>query len=696
MTVFKGKISLFNRKSDKRFLNMRNLDLWVHPSIYKDLNDKTLSIDSVPIVRLFSEETANRFSIFCGIQELNTIIDSFTEDHFLISDNISYKQAIIEDGIKVSIEAIKTDSFVEEAGTITIKLNSEEVILWSKDEENFAKNSFLAQNKFTYGNQVQWIKPGQEGWQTIGEIIDIKPNSEKSDELYQLTSDTKIVFSGLPEKKQKVVDFSKIGGLGNVIRNIREIIQIPLEYPELFSKFDIQAPKGILLHGPPGNGKTLIAKAISQSLGANFHSLSGPNIFKPIVGQGEAVLKKTFDKARRDGKSVIFIDEIDAITQNRETTNAEHVVSLVNQLLALMDGTETDRKVLVIGATNRLSVIDPALRRPGRFGLEFEIPVPDKNNRLDILSKYFDLDKSDNFDTSISSDFLNDIAEMTNGYSGADLYDLYRRSIFQQMRQNLEYEEDTGKIFIRDGVEISTMNIHSDNVLRAMKEITPSIMKGKIQNTSYQKEWDGILGMDDFKKLLVKINSDLEELITSDSILHRPLQSNMSFIGSDETDKKTLAQSFAKRFGYEFIELDLLHESLDGSSEGTLSVVIRVIQKAKQIAPSILYLNNIDTSQNPQRILGLLYERLNNLPSKSKVILILSLPDSKKDLPFIRNSFDFNSLYRDNGLVQQLSQKLHTSINGLESFEDIGKILMKNRSISMTVRELQEKQILAS
>ena len=438
----------------------------------------------------------------------------------------------------------------------------------------------------------------------------------------------------------------------------------------------------------------MIAKAISQSLGANFYSLSGPDIFKPRVGEGEGILQQTFENARREGNSVIFIDEIDAIAQSRGTTNAEHIISLVNKLLALMDGTESHRKVMVIGATNRVSTIDAALRRPGRFDLEFEVPIPDKEARLDILSKYFNFEGSHNFDNGINTNFLKDIAEITNGYSGADLFDLYRRSVFHQLRGKLDYHEDTGKIFLKDGIEVNDVIIHQKDVLGAIKEITPSTMRGKGQPSSLQFDWDSLIGFQHFQNKLKNIHLQLDALLETDNIEFRPNHSNLAFIANNELDKRVLAISFAKRFGYEFIELDLLDEALD-DRVSVLQLINQAILKAKQVAPSVLYLTNFELSENPNLILRFLFEKISILSSKSRIVLIVSAYDKQIDLSAIKYIFDFNQLYSEEDYIEEYYRQLSAiSLDSKNGLDDVKAILQRTKSIQLTTRELKENAII--
>ncbi|MEM3017778.1 MAG: AAA family ATPase, partial [Candidatus Bathyarchaeia archaeon] len=215
-------------------------------------------------------------------------------------------------------------------------------------------------------------------------VVDIRPRAEA----VVITPSTRIEVT---EKTADVVrkvprtTYEDIGGLGNQIQRIREMIELPLRYPQLFEKLGVEPPKGILLHGPPGTGKTLIAKAVADETAAHFITLNGPEIMSKFYGESEARLREIFEEASEKAPSIIFIDEIDAIAPKREEVTGEVERRIVAQLLGLMDGLKSRGQVVVIGATNRPGALDPALRRPGRFDREIEIGVPDVNGRLEIL-----------------------------------------------------------------------------------------------------------------------------------------------------------------------------------------------------------------------------------------------------------------------------------------------------------------------
>ena len=217
------------------------------------------------------------------------------------------------------------------------------------------------------------------------------------------------------EPAQVAVPYEDIGGLKPQLHRIREMIELPLRHPEVFERLGIDAPKGVLLHGPPGCGKTLIARAIAHETEANFFSVSGPEIIHKFYGESEAHLRKIFEEATRKGPSIIFLDEIDAIAPQRENVVGDVEKRVVAQLLALMDGLTKRQNVIVIGATNIPNALDPALRRPGRFDREIAIPIPDRNGRLAILEIH---SRGMPFNEDVN---LNHLAEITHGFVGRRL-----------------------------------------------------------------------------------------------------------------------------------------------------------------------------------------------------------------------------------------------------------------------------------
>ncbi len=275
--------------------------------------------------------------------------------------------------------------------------------------------------------------------------------------------------AGVPEPRKAAVSYEDVGGLKPQLHRIREMIELPLRYPELFERLGIDAPKGVLLHGPPGCGKTLIARTIAHETEANFFSVSGPEVVHKFYGESEAHLRKIFEEAGRKGPSIIFIDEIDSIAPRRENVVGDVEKRVVAQLLALMDGLNKRQNVIVIAATNIPNALDPALRRPGRFDREIAIPIPDRYGRLDILEIHSrGMPLSEDVDMS-------HLAEITHGFVGADLEALCREGAMICLRR-LMPDIDYGLATI-PYEQLAQLEVHMEDFLAALREVEPSAIR---------------------------------------------------------------------------------------------------------------------------------------------------------------------------------------------------------------------------
>ena len=276
-----------------------------------------------------------------------------------VSEDINDSDLTLYDGLDVFFEAINIETVVE-ADSVTIQLDETQVELWSESEVKAAKTNVVLKYGAVCLNHPVWIKPLTKK-EVLAKVTLIRPVNKNSEQIpYKLTPNTVIVFDGLPDLQQQIIEYSQIGGLDDVITKLRETIQIPLHYPHLMEKFNVRPPKGLLLHGPPGNGKTAIARAIANNMGANFISIDGPELLSELVGGGERKLREKFEEAAEYEHAIIFFDEIDSLTLNREKYDSEAHAKMVAQFLACMDGLKSGGNVFVIGATNRLHTVDPA------------------------------------------------------------------------------------------------------------------------------------------------------------------------------------------------------------------------------------------------------------------------------------------------------------------------------------------------
>ena len=294
-------------------------------------------------------------------------------------------------------------------------------------------------------------------------------------------------------KKPAKIRYEDIGGLKNVIDRIREIIELPLKHPELFYHLGIEPPKGVLLYGPPGAGKTLLAKAVANEAGATFLSINGPEIMGKYYGESEERLREVFRQAKENAPSIVFIDELDAIAPRRAEVSGEVERRIVAQLLALMDGLEARGQVIVIGATNRIDAIDPALRRPGRFDREIEISPPDKEGRKEIL-------KIHTRSMPLADDVnLDELAEITHGFVGADLAALCKEAAMHALRRvipklDFDMEKIPSDVFEK-------LKVTREDFLEAFKNIQPSALR-EVMIEVPKVRWSDIGGLEDVKRKL--------------------------------------------------------------------------------------------------------------------------------------------------------------------------------------------------
>ena len=380
--------------------------------------------------------------------------------------------------------------------------------------------------------------------------------------------------------------YEDIGGLKREVQRVREIIELPLRFPEVFVRLGIDAPKGVLLYGPPGCGKTLIARAVAHETDVRFFSISGPEIMQKFYGESEGFLRKLFDDATQQAPSIIFIDEIDSIAPKREGLGGEHQVErrVVAQLLSLMDGLKARGQVIVIAATNIPNAIDPALRRPGRFDREIGIPIPDRHGRLAILEIY-------TRGMPVASDVdLTRLADITHGFVGADLEALCReaamicvRRIFPEIdfaQATLPYES------------LQKLELCKDDFLAALREIEPSALREvfvEVPNT----RWDDVGGLEGPKRMLRELLEwplQYGELFEQAGV--KPLK-GVLLCGPPGCGKTLLAQAAASATQVNFISVKgpALMSKYIGESE---RAVREVFQKAKQAAPCLVFFDEID------------------------------------------------------------------------------------------------------
>ncbi|MEI7537257.1 MAG: CDC48 family AAA ATPase [Comamonadaceae bacterium] len=380
--------------------------------------------------------------------------------------------------------------------------------------------------------------------------------------------------------------YEDIGGLKREVQRVREIIELPLRFPEVFVRLGIDAPKGVLLYGPPGCGKTLIARAVAHETDVRFFSISGPEIMQKFYGESEGYLRKLFDDATKQAPSIIFIDEIDSIAPKREGLGGEHQVErrVVAQLLSLMDGLKARGQVIVIAATNIPNAIDPALRRPGRFDREIAIPIPDRHGRLAILEIY-------TRGMPVAQDVnLPHLADITHGFVGADLEALCREAAMICVRRILP-EIDFAQATIPYEA-LQKLELGKDDFVAALRDVEPSALREvfvEVPSTG----WDDVGGLEAPKRLLREL---LEWPLLYGDLFEaagvKPLK-GVLLCGPPGCGKTLLAQAAASATQVNFISVKgpALMSKYVGESE---RAVREVFQKAKQAAPCLVFFDEID------------------------------------------------------------------------------------------------------
>jgi transitional endoplasmic reticulum ATPase len=420
-------------------------------------------------------------------------------------------------------------------------------------------------------------------------VVKVRPRADA----VVITSLTKVEVSEKTAdvvRKAPRISYEDIGGLGDQIQRVREMMELPLRYPQLFEKLGVEPPKGILLHGPPGTGKTLIAKAVANETDAHFITLNGPEIMSKYYGESEARLREIFEEANKHAPSIIFIDELDAIAPKREEVTGEVERRIVAQLLGLMDGLQARGQVVVIGATNRPSALDPALRRPGRFDREIEIGIPDRNGRLEILQIH-------TRGMPLTNDVkLEKIADVTHGFVGADLQALSKEGAMRALRKVLP-EIDLESEVIPPKV-IEELKVSMDDLVDALKDVEPSAMR-EVLVESPNVKWSDIGDLEEVKQQLMEsIEWPIKYPEVFEYAKTKPPKGILLY-GPPGTGKTLLAKAIATESEANFVSIkgpELLSKWVGESEKG----VRETFRKAKQAAPSIIFFDEIDAI-TPQR-----------------------------------------------------------------------------------------------
>ncbi len=465
----------------------------------------------------------------------------------------------------------------------------------------------------------------------LGHAIPFTVTKTRPHGIVKVTGETKLTILNEPAPEGRGLPrttYEDIGGLHEEIQRVREMVELPLRHPELFQRLGIEPPKGVLLHGFPGCGKTLLARAVANESEANFFSINGPEIMSKFYGESEARLREIFQQAQQNSPSIIFIDELDAIAPKREEVTGEVERRVVAQLLALMDGLSGRGNVIVIGATNRPGALDPALRRPGRFDREIEIGVPDKQGRHEVLQIHTrGMPLADDVD-------LERLFKMTHGYTGADLAALCRETAMKALRRylpqiNLEEERVPPSV-------LEKMEIKMEDFFDAYKEITPTAMR-EVYIEVPTVHWNDIGGLQEVKQSL---NEAVEWPLKNPEIFKRlgiRPPKGIFLYGPPGCGKTLLARAVATESEANFITIKgpEIFSKWVGESEKAIREVFR---KARMAAPTVIFFDEID-SLVPRRGLG----------------------------------------FADSGVTERVISQLLTEMDGIVTLQDIVIIAATNR-----------------
>lgn len=452
-------------------------------------------------------------------------------------------------------------------------------------------------------------------------VLSLKPEG-----IVLVTDDTKLEVTDQAVEDinaKSLISYEDIGGLEGVVTKLREMVELPLKHPILFEKLGIDPPKGVLLHGPPGVGKTMLARAVANETDAHFITINGPEIMSKYYGESEQTLRSIFREAEEKSPSIIFVDEIDAIAPKREETTGEVEKRVVAQMLASMDGMAGRGQVIVIAATNRAQAVDPALRRPGRFDREIEIGVPSAEGRFEILSIHTrGMPIADDVD-------LRHYADNTHGMVGADLQALTREAAMGTLRRflpDIDLDAETIPAEILDAMEVT-----NNDFTIAAKDIQPSAMREVFVEVPKVK-YEEIGGLDD---IIQKLKESVEWPIKNPEAFKRigiNPPAGILLYGPPGTGKTLLAKAVANESEANFISIkgpELLSKWV-GESE---KAVREVFRKARMAAPTVIFFDEIDSIASrrgsnggdagvTERVISQLLTEMDGLEALNEVIIM--------------------------------------------------------------------------
>ena len=486
-----------------------------------------------------------------------------TKNNYIKVDGITRQNINMSLNDFVTIKKIN----VEKTKKIVLSPTNSQSLLFN-DDSKILLNKIDGQ-VVTSGDSISATMPG--GKVESFKVMALAPSGSSI-----ISSKTKVEIKRVDsQNKENITSYDDIGGLGEQLKKIKDLVELPLKHPEIFYRLGIDAPRGILLAGPPGTGKTLLARAIANECGVNFKIVNGPEIVRKFYGESEALLREIFQSAADNQPSILFIDEIDAIAPKRDRVHGEVEKRIVGQLLALMDGLKDRGKIIVLAATNLPNSIDSALRRPGRFDKEIFLDPPNFEGRKEIFSIH---SRGMPLEDDIDFDLL---SSLSSGFVGADIEMVCKDAALNSVQKLLGATDISYD-------EVDQIKINQDNFLSALSNIQPSAIREIFVETPKVK-WEEIGGLKETKEILEKVI--IEPLkVSSDSVLPKGIM----LYGPPGSGKTMIAKALANNSGMNFISIkgpELLSKYL-GESE---QLIKNFFNKARQVSPSILFFDEIDS-----------------------------------------------------------------------------------------------------
>jgi transitional endoplasmic reticulum ATPase len=537
-------------------------------------------------------------------------------------DGFTRQNADVGIGERVAIR--KADA--EKADSLTLAPPEEASVQFGSDAAGMVKRQILKRPVVERDIVPVMSSTNHPFMRSPGQAIPLIAVDTEPGGVVLVTEDTEVELREEPisgfEKTGGGITYEDIGGLQNEIQRVREMVELPMKHPQIFNKLGIEPPQGVLLHGPPGTGKTLLAKAVANETSASFFSIAGPEIISKYYGESEQQLREIFEDASEESPAIIFIDELDSIAPKREAVTGEVERRVVAQLLTMMDGLESRGQVIVVGATNRVDSVDPALRRPGRFDREIEIGVPDEVGREEILQIHTrGMPLSDDVN-------LGGLADETHGFVGADIENLTKEAAMKALRRYLP-EIDLDQQEVSPSL-IDRMIIKREDFRGALNEVGPSAMREVLVELP-KISWGDVGGLEPAKQ---DIKESVEwPLNNPDRFARMGIEppKGVLLYGPPGTGKTLMAKAVANETNANFISVrgpQLLSKWV-GESEKAIRQTFR---KARQVSPTVIFFDELDSlaparggevgSNVSERVVNQLLTELDGLEEMENVMVI--------------------------------------------------------------------------